>query len=317
MAKVFFSYCHKDEGLRDQLEAHLALLRNQGLIESWHDRRILPGDEFGTEIEEALEAADVILLLISADFLASRYCYSIEMKRAVERHEASQACVIPVILRDCDWHEAPFGKLQAVPKDARPITLWPDIDQAFAIVAKEIRRVVTASSLTGAQQRASTSSPSDSVADSERATLPRSSNLRLRKEFSEEDKDHFLREGFAFVARFFEGSLQELQQRNPGVRGVFDRIDTRRFAATVYRHGSLVSECSIRIDGITRRSGIAYSSDASVQSGSFNELLNVGSDEQSMFFKDMGFGFHGVRDAKLTAEGAAEYLWNMLVQRLQ
>ena len=142
MAKVFFSYSHKDEALRDQLETHLALLKNQGLIESWHDRRIVAGSEVDQSISEAMESSDVILLLISADFLASPYCYSREMKRAMERHDAKEARVIPVILRDCDWHSAPFGKLVAAPRDGKPVTLWPDIDQAFADVAKQVRRAV-------------------------------------------------------------------------------------------------------------------------------------------------------------------------------
>ena len=100
MARVFFSYSHTDEALRDQLETHLALLKNQGLIESWHDRRIAPGSEFDQSISDAMQSADVILLLISANFLASAYCYSIELKAAMERHHAGTAAVIPVILRD-------------------------------------------------------------------------------------------------------------------------------------------------------------------------------------------------------------------------
>ena len=113
MASVFFSYSHKDEALRDQLETHLALLKNQGLIDAWHDRRILAGSEVDDAIFDKLDSADVILLLVSADFLSSSYCYSREMQRAMERHAAREARVIPVILRHCDWHGAPFGKLMA------------------------------------------------------------------------------------------------------------------------------------------------------------------------------------------------------------
>src|SRR5205814_513347 len=99
MATLFFSYSHKDEDLRDQLEVHLAMLKHDGIIESWHDRKIPAGDELDTSIDAKLDEADVILLLVSPDFLASRYCYEREMARAMQRHAEGSARVIPVILR--------------------------------------------------------------------------------------------------------------------------------------------------------------------------------------------------------------------------
>jgi tetratricopeptide (TPR) repeat protein len=140
--KVFYSYSHKDEELREQLEAHLSLLRRQGIIESWHDRSISEGSKWAGEIDESLKTADLILPLVSADFLSSDYCYGVEMRQAMKRHEKGEALVIPVILRPCDWKSTPFGKLQALPTNARPITQWGDRDEAFSDVAEGIRRVV-------------------------------------------------------------------------------------------------------------------------------------------------------------------------------
>lgn len=321
MAKVFFSYSHKDEALRDQLETHLAQLRNQGLIDSWHDRRIVAGSEFGADIAQALEAADIILLLVSSDFLASAYCYSIEMARAMERHEKGEARVIPVILRDCDWHSAPFGKLTAVPTDGKPVRSWPDIDQAFAAVAREVRKAVQPATATGGTPRrqvlARRAAP-EAAAPAPDLSAPRSSNLRLKKSFSEHDKDQFLREGYEYVARFFEGSLKALEERNASVRTSFDRIDTRRFSATIYQDGKLASECSVRLEGLGRSNSVAFSFDASARSGSFNEMLNVEADDQHLFFKAMGMQLGGQRVSdKLTDEGAAEFLWDLVVGRLQ
>jgi hypothetical protein len=128
VASVFFSYSHADEALRDQLEKQLSLLKRQGVIEVWHDRRISAGQDFASEIDNHVETDDIFLLLVSADFLASDYCYDKEMKRAMERHEAGEAIVIPVILRACDWHGAPFGKLNASPPDGKPVTQYPDRD---------------------------------------------------------------------------------------------------------------------------------------------------------------------------------------------
>lgn len=140
--ELFYSYSHKDERLRDKLQTHLSLLKRQGIIAEWHDRRIAAGTEWAGQLDEHLNTAKVILLLISPDFLASDYCYDLEMKRAMERHDAGEARVIPVILRPVDWMAAPFAKLQALPKDLKPVTQWPNQDAAFTNVAAGIRAVV-------------------------------------------------------------------------------------------------------------------------------------------------------------------------------
>src|SRR3954471_19312466 len=139
---LFYSYSSKDGALRDELETALSLLRRQGVLSGWHDRRVEAGTEWERQIDQHLEAADVILLLVSADFLASDYCYDKEMKRALERHGAGVARVIPVILRPCDWDSAPFWKLQALPKDGKPVTTWKDRDEAFTDIARGIRTAV-------------------------------------------------------------------------------------------------------------------------------------------------------------------------------
>jgi hypothetical protein len=141
--EIFISYSHRDEKLRHELETHLSLLRRQGVINAWHDRMVPAGTEWADQIDEHLESAAIILLLISPDFMASDYCYETEMTRAIERHEARQACVIPVILRASDWKSAPFGKLQALPKDGKPIMSWPDRDEAFLDVAQGIRTAIS------------------------------------------------------------------------------------------------------------------------------------------------------------------------------
>ena len=140
---VFFSYSHKDEALRDELAKHLEILKWSGEISAWHDRQILPGDEWDREIKDNLNSAQIILLLVSSDFIASSYCRDIEIKRVIERHEAEEACVIPVILRRCMWTSAPFGKLQALPKNAAPVAdtnIWPTLDDAFTNIAEGIKK---------------------------------------------------------------------------------------------------------------------------------------------------------------------------------
>jgi TIR domain len=120
--KIFFSYAHKDEKWRKELEKHLSLLKRQGFISGWNDREISAGEEWKQEIDTQLKSAQIILLLISPDFMASEFCYSIEMKLAMKRHYAGEARVIPIILHEVDWKKAPFGKLQALPKDGKAVT---------------------------------------------------------------------------------------------------------------------------------------------------------------------------------------------------
>src|SRR5450755_3291043 len=139
---VFLAYAHEDELLCSELEKHLSLLQRQGLLSTWQDRRIRAGTDWAQEIDKHSSSASIILLLVSSDFLASDYCYGVEMQRALERHQAGQTQVIPVLLRSVDWKGAPFQHLQGLPTDARPITKWPDRDEAWTDVAAGIRRVI-------------------------------------------------------------------------------------------------------------------------------------------------------------------------------
>lgn len=140
--EVFLCYAHEDEALRQSLAKHLRPLQRQGLIDMWHGRDISAGKEWEHEIDKHLNTAQIILLLVSPDFLDSDYCYSKEMKRAMERHECGEARVIPVILRSVVWQGAPFGKLQALPTGAKPVKKWRDIDEAFSQVVLGILKVV-------------------------------------------------------------------------------------------------------------------------------------------------------------------------------
>src|SRR5579884_3619424 len=114
-AKIFFCYAREDKHLVEELKISLISLQRYGLIEMWYDQNISAGREWEREITDQLNAAQIILLLISPHFMASDYCYNKEMQRAIERHERGEARVIPVILRDTLWQIAPFSKLQALP----------------------------------------------------------------------------------------------------------------------------------------------------------------------------------------------------------
>jgi hypothetical protein len=138
---VFISYSHKDRELLERLQVHLSILRRRGLVRDWHDGEIRPGSEWAKEIQRNLEQAQVILLLISPDFLASAYCHEVELKRAMERHDLEEAVVIPIILRPCSWEKEWPSRLQVLPRDARPIKSWDDPDAAFHDIELGLERV--------------------------------------------------------------------------------------------------------------------------------------------------------------------------------
>ncbi|MGJ8528609.1 toll/interleukin-1 receptor domain-containing protein [Maritalea sp.] len=316
MTTLFFSYSHADEDLRDMLEKHLAALKHQGLIEFWHDRRISAGTELDGAIDKNLNDAGVILLLVSSDFIASRYCYDVEMKRAMERHQKNDAVVIPVILRPCDWHDTPFGMLLGVPRDGKAITSWTNLDEAFLDVVQAIKKVVRKQTST-TKELPDTTTEHTSISSVESAVhRPRSANLRTRKTFSEADKDQFLDESFSYMALYFENSLQELQERSEDLTTRFKKIDGNSFTAVIYRNGDAKSRCKIKLGGMFN--GISYSASDRADDNSYNENMSIDCDDQHMYLKPIGMAMHGgQKDTPLTAEGASEYYWSMLIQAVQ
>lgn len=316
-AKVFISYSHKDEALRDQLEVQLAMLKRQGLIEVWHDRRMVAGDHLDWTISKELDEADVVLLLVSPDFIASDYCYKIEKGRALERHRAGTARLISVILRPCDWTHTDLRQYLVTPRDGKPITLWPDRDEAFLDVAQSIRRAIEEIGAANAPEELHRFIGQDAPAPQPSA-LPRSSNLRLKKEFTEADRDRFLEDGFEFIDKFFQGSLAELQDRNPEIETRYRRIDGNAFTAVIYRNGAKIGACGIRLGGMHGKS-INYSDGDHAPANSCNDSLMLEQDDQKLYFRPLMGGFPGPssRDATMSHEGAAEYFWAHLIAPLQ
>lgn len=141
--KVFISYSHEDESYMRQLNKHLTMLKRKGSITSWSDRKIIPGKEWCGEIDENIESSSIILLLVSSDFINSNYCYEKEMARALEKHELNESIVVPIIIRHCDWQEAPFSKIQGVPTDAKPLSTWSDQDEAWLDVVKGLKQTIS------------------------------------------------------------------------------------------------------------------------------------------------------------------------------
>ena len=314
MTRAFISYSHKDEQFRVELDTHMALLKREHLIDIWSDHCIRPGDALEPAIAVALEASDLILLLISADFIHSEYCFGIEMKRAMERHAEGSARVVPIILRPCDWHSAPFGRVKALPTDGKEVTKWRSLDEAFLDIVQQLRKLLTRPT------PAATAAPdihAESVFDNP-PRMPRSSNLALPKQFTDEERHDFMVSTFAYVQTYFEQSLEELQTRNHGVTSRLTAQSPVAFKALIFKDGKRAAGCHVRIGGGFGSDGIAYSGDEHAGNNSYNEMLTVGTDKHMLFMQaSMAMFNHGDKEARLTEEGAAEHLWSMFIERLQ
>jgi hypothetical protein len=139
---LFISYSHADEKFKVELVKHLSGMRRMGLISEWNDRQIYPGKEWDKEIRDKMEKADIILFLISSDFMSSDYINDIEIGKAIDRHNLELVSIVPIIVRPCDFASLPISKFQALPKNAKPISRWDDQDEALLDVVNSLKKII-------------------------------------------------------------------------------------------------------------------------------------------------------------------------------
>jgi|GEM_PF-2841123 len=139
---IFCSYSHKDEAYRKTFETILDNLKHTNLIDVWHDRMIPAGSDWAGQIDDNLNRSDIVVLFVSADFLASNYCYDKEMGRALEREALGETIIMPMIVRSCDWEDAPFKRFQMIPKGAKPIAKWKYRDDAWTDVSIALKATI-------------------------------------------------------------------------------------------------------------------------------------------------------------------------------
>ena len=315
MIEIFFSYSHRDEALRDELEVHLSQLKRQGLVGAWHDRRIGAGNELHGEISEHLERADVILALASPYFLDSEYCYDVELRRALERHQSGEARVIPVILEPCDWRHSPLRALRATPRDGRPVTKFPNIHDAFLEITEDIRAAAEELGRGTVEEHLSRSEAPERLETSQGR---RSSNLRVKRSYSDRERDAFLDEAFEYIATYFENSLIELSERNQPIECRFKRASKDEFTAAVYADGKKRASCRVWLPGRDALGGdIAYAIGDSGRGQSMNDSMRVGEDGYRLGLRPLAMARPQRDEELLTQQGAAEYFWSILVAPLQ
>jgi hypothetical protein len=310
VAKAFISYSHRDEKALDRLHTHLAVLRRENLITAWYDRAILAGGEIDREVLSNLNDSDLFLAVVSPDFLASNYCYEREMENALKRHEQGTLRVIPIILEPCDWKSSPLGKLKALPKDGKPISIWTNENVAYFDVVTELRH------LTGALGRNPHEGTATSHEPESNHAGHRSRRYRIKKEFDSIDRDEFRRRAFAIIEDYFRRSIDELKEIGDPIRAHFEEMGGDAFSCTVLNKATRNKEAHITIrngdDGLFG-DAITYSFSRR-NSNSANGFVRVEANEYELYLKGDELSFHRPRnDGPMSAEQSADALWHEFI----
>lgn len=304
--RAFISYSHHDKAALDRLHVHLKNLTRGGHIETWYDRDILAGGDLNAEIARQLEAADLFLLLVSPDFIASDYCVEREMKRALERHAAGAARVVPIIVEECDWKAmGELRRLKAVPTDGKAVSEWANQNTAYLDIVQELRRIIEADGLPPAVAKA---------APEPVAMHPGTTRYRAKRQFDQIDKSDFRDGAFVIIKDYFRRASMEIDTIE-GLRGRFVDRGATSFGATIVNAGHRNGTAHITVH--CRNSNVAigdiyYSFSENAGDNTANGGFNVSADDYEQFLVQT-MNMFGKADERLKPDRAAEVLWNEFI----
>ena len=304
--RAFISYSHHDKAALDRLHVNLKNLTRGGHIETWYDRDILAGGDLNAEIARELEAADLFLLLVSPDFIASDYCVEREMKRALERHAAGAARVVPIIVEECDWKAmGELRQLKAVPTDGKAISEWANANTAYLDVVQELRRIIEAD---GLPTTVTTAAPKPV------AVRPATTRYRAKRQFDQIDKSDFRDAAFVIIKDYFRRATMEIDSIE-GLRGRFVDRGATSFGATIVNGGHRNGTAHITVH--CRNSHVAmgdiyYSFSENAGDNTANGGFNVSADDYEQFLVQT-MNMFGKADEQLKPDRAAEVLWNEFI----
>lgn len=306
--RAFISYSHRDAAALERLHTHLASLRRAGEIDTWFDRDILAGSELDSEIAAQLESCELFLLIVSPDFLASDYCVEREMQRALQRHDAGEARVVPIIIEPCDWTSSPLRKLKALPKDGKPVSEWTNENNAYVDVVHELRRILES----GIVQESATA-PRTPEPDSAGQTQAR--RYRVQRDFDEIDRSDFRERTFEIIQDYFQRATVEIDSIED-LRGRFKSLSDTSFTCTIVNRARDRGVAHITVHRCSTRYGfgdITYSFEENAPDNTSNGGFSIEADEYELFLTERSFGY-GEQEARLSPEDAAENLWTIFLQ---
>ena len=324
MMKGFIAYSKADSDAVGRLMVHLKSLEYEGLVETWYDQQLAPGDEWDKKIQAELSEADVVIFCVSADLLATDYVQRVEIPTAISRHDQNEAIVIPIIFGRCSWKHTALGKLQAFPAKGDTVqdcSQKGDLDHVWEKVTIRVRDAVK--SLQKTRGRDSTDVGKRAVRpEGTRSFGAKAIALSERGRASDLEQDDFTRATFSTISDYFEASLENLKRANLECETRLQRGSKDAFEASIYVGGQRRAFCGVFIESRVGSAGICYSGNGVGDRNSFNEnlsLLDHGEGRAHLKWRAlMGpvYGATGIDTSEMGPTEASCYLWSLFVQHL-
>jgi hypothetical protein len=304
--KAFFSYSHADAQALARLKVHLAQLMRDGKISAWSDLEIPPGGEIDQHVAAELESCDLFIPLVSPDFINSFYCYYKELARAIERQDAGELRIIPVVIEPCDWKGSPLKRFKALPKDGKPVSEYANPNNAYLEVATALRQIVEASQ----EAPARTAQPPQAT----NAPAP-AKRYRAKKTFDAVDRQEFIAKTFAEIRKYVSASATELNTIE-GFKARYTEAGQNVFSCTVVNRQLQGGTASITVYASAGRSSglgdIYWSDQPDAPPNQANGQFRVDHDEYELFIEYSDWMSGDAR--RLTSKEAAEVLWDRLIE---
>ena len=315
MKKAFVAYARADKNVVKRLLTHLKGLKYAGKLETWYDGEITAGESWEEQISNELNHSDIVVLCVTADFLASEYVQTVEMPNALNRVHAGQCKIIPVILKPCAWEEHPFARFQVTPERGRPVTDFPDQEKAWAEVMKAIDGAIGAASNHTDYSPRAKSAPTPEGAPAKR--------FLGHQAPSDRDIDEFVLETLKAIRRYFLASVTNLEEANPGWQGKIQGAGDDAFEATIYNaRGERRTHCGIFLAPRfgSQSPTIGYSATGVGNRHTFNDTLTLAQGNDGPILKwlsltSSGFSQYGGKNI-LDPNQACEHLWKQFTQHM-
>lgn len=309
--KAFISYSHADERTLERLHKHLAMLQREGTLSTWVDHEILPGANLDDAIRQELDSSDLFLALVSPDYLASNYCYEKEFEYALEKSRDGSIRVVPIIAEPSDWLSSPLRQFMALPKEGKPISEWTNANNAYLDVVTGLRRLLVPAP-----------APVLASAENRRADLGGdvgARKIKLKRDFDAIERAEFADRTFQVIGEYFAAASHELAQASEDLRTRHETMSPTAFTCTIVNRAKFGNqEASITVHNAKRRGAfgdISYVFEAHAPANTSHGAIRVDADEFNLYLV-VEAHWGGARDAaKYTPERAAEWLWNLFVER--
>ena len=316
MKKAFVAYARADKAVVKRLLTHLKGLKYKGKLETWYDGRIAAGEPWERQISDELNRSDIVILCVSADFLASEYVQTVEVPRALQRNRTGRCRVVPVILNHCAWHGHLFASLQVVPAEGKPIADYGNPEEAWTEVIEAIDGAIEAASNRTDHSPAAKSAPTPEGAPAKR--------FQGHQAPSDRDIDEFVLETLKAIRRYFQASVTNLEEANPGWQGRIQDAGDDAFEATIYNaHGERKTHCGIFLAPRfgSQSPTIGYSATGVGNRHTFNDTLTLAQGNKGLILKwlslaSSGFSQYGGKNA-LDINQACEHLWKQFIQHME